>query len=75
MDDAVNDDNSVVALNLQTMETLQLFRGDTVLLKARSRFCVLSAGVCSAVLACRRFCSPRACNLQEQRACAAPSAA
>lgn len=44
MDDAVNDDNSVVALNLQTMETLQLFRGDTVLLKARSRFCVLSAG-------------------------------
>lgn len=33
MDDAVNDDNSVVALNLKTMETLQLFRGDTVLLK------------------------------------------
>ena len=44
VDDAVNDDNSVVALNLQTMETLQLFRGDTVLLKARSRFCVPSAG-------------------------------
>lgn len=35
VDDAVNDDNSVVALNLATMETLQLFRGDTVLLKAR----------------------------------------
>ncbi|KAK9838381.1 hypothetical protein WJX81_008311 [Elliptochloris bilobata] len=37
VDDAVNDDNSVVALNLQTMETLQLFRGDTVLLKGKKR--------------------------------------
>ena len=35
VDDAVNDDNSVVALNLKTMETLQLFRGDTVLLKVQ----------------------------------------
>lgn len=33
VDDATNDDNSVVALNVKTMETLQLFRGDTVLLK------------------------------------------
>lgn len=33
VDDAVNDDNSVVALNNATMEELQLFRGDTVLLK------------------------------------------
>eukprot|EP00894_Picocystis_sp_ML_P005041 jgi/Pico_ML_1/55558/g1227.t1 len=33
VDDAVNDDNSVVALNNETMEELQLFRGDTVLLK------------------------------------------
>lgn len=33
VDDALNDDNSVVALHLKTMETLQLFRGDTVLLK------------------------------------------
>ena len=33
VDDAVNDDNSVVALSLKTMEALQLFRGDTVLLK------------------------------------------
>ena len=33
VEEALNDDNSVVALNLQTMETLQLFRGDTVLLK------------------------------------------
>jgi hypothetical protein len=36
VDDALNDDNSVVALHLKTMETLQLFRGDTVLLKVRS---------------------------------------
>ena len=33
VDEAINDDNSVVALNGKTMETLQLFRGDTVLLK------------------------------------------
>lgn len=37
VDEAVNDDNSVVALNLKTMEKLQLFRGDTVLLKVRER--------------------------------------
>lgn len=42
VDDAVNDDNSVVALSLKTMETLQLFRGDTVLLKVSdpSRLCL-----------------------------------
>ena len=34
VEDAVNDDNSVVALHPKTMDTLQLFRGDTVLLKA-----------------------------------------
>lgn len=35
VDDAVNqDDNSVVTLHPKTMETLELFRGDTVLLKA-----------------------------------------
>jgi hypothetical protein len=33
VDEAVNDDNSVVALHPTTMEKLQLFRGDTVLLK------------------------------------------
>lgn len=33
VDDAVNDDNSVVCLNPKTMETLSFFRGDTVLLK------------------------------------------
>jgi len=33
VDEAVNDDNSVVALNPKTMDKLQLFRGDTILLK------------------------------------------
>jgi len=37
VDEASNDDNSVVALNVQTMEELQLFRGDTVLLKGKRR--------------------------------------
>jgi transitional endoplasmic reticulum ATPase len=37
VDDAVNDDNSVVALNLETMEKLELFRGDTVLVKGKKR--------------------------------------
>ncbi|EFN58799.1 hypothetical protein CHLNCDRAFT_140589 [Chlorella variabilis] len=38
VDDAVNqDDNSVVTLNPKTMETLELFRGDTVLLKGKKR--------------------------------------
>lgn len=38
VDEAVNDDNSVVALNMETMEKLQLFRGDTVLIKVRHTF-------------------------------------
>mmetsp|Transcript_2390 Transcript_2390/g.6785 ORF Transcript_2390/g.6785 Transcript_2390/m.6785 type:complete len:813 (-) Transcript_2390:537-2975(-) len=37
VDDATNDDNSVVALNTETMEALQLFRGDTVLIKGKKR--------------------------------------
>lgn len=37
VDDATNDDNSVCALSTQTMETLQLFRGDTVLIKGKKR--------------------------------------
>lgn len=37
VDEAVNDDNSVVALHPKTMEKLQLFRGDTVLLKGKKR--------------------------------------
>ena len=35
VEEAVNDDNSVVALHPKTMEKLQLFRGDTVLIKVR----------------------------------------
>lgn len=35
--DAVNDDNSVIALSNNTMDTLQLFRGDTVLVKGKKR--------------------------------------
>jgi len=37
VDEAINDDNSVVALNSKTMETLQLFRGDTILIKGKKR--------------------------------------
>ena len=70
MDDAVNDDNSVVALNLQTMETLQLFRGDTVLLKVCLGYVYCQQGLCPAVLACHRSRSLCACDLPEQYACA-----
>jgi transitional endoplasmic reticulum ATPase len=37
VDDATNDDNSVVSLSPAKMEELQLFRGDTVLIKGRKR--------------------------------------
>ncbi|AQL09600.1 Cell division control protein 48 homolog D [Zea mays] len=37
VDEATNDDNSVVALHPDTMERLQLFRGDTVLIKGKKR--------------------------------------
>ena len=37
VDEAVQDDNSVVALHPETMETLELFRGDTVLIKGKRR--------------------------------------
>ena len=37
MTDAINDDNSIIALSNNTMETLQLFRGDTVLVKGKKR--------------------------------------
>ena len=33
VDEANNDDNSVVSLHPETMEKLQLFRGDTILIK------------------------------------------
>ena len=35
VDEATNDDNSVIALSTQKMEELQLFRGDTVLIKGK----------------------------------------
>jgi len=37
VDDAVNDDNSVVSLHLNTMQELSLFRGDTVQIKGKKR--------------------------------------
>ncbi|RYR68346.1 hypothetical protein Ahy_A03g014836 isoform B [Arachis hypogaea] len=37
VDEAVNDDNSVVAMHPQTMEKLQLFRGDTILIIGKKR--------------------------------------
>jgi len=37
VEEAVNDDNSVVALSQKKMDELQLFRGDTVLLKGKKR--------------------------------------
>jgi len=37
VDEAIQDDNSVVALHPDTMETLELFRGDTVLIKGKRR--------------------------------------
>jgi len=39
VDEAVNDDNSVVALHPDTMEKLQLFRGDTILIKVLLVLC------------------------------------
>ena len=37
VDDASNDDNSVITLSTATMERLQLFRGDTVVVKGKKR--------------------------------------
>jgi transitional endoplasmic reticulum ATPase len=37
VEEAKNDDNSVVALSQNKMDELQLFRGDTVLLKGKRR--------------------------------------
>ncbi|KAJ1694373.1 hypothetical protein LUZ63_011071 [Rhynchospora breviuscula] len=37
VDEATNDDNSVVGLHPDTMEKLQLFRGDTILIKGKKR--------------------------------------
>ncbi|VEU20325.1 DEKNAAC101149 [Brettanomyces naardenensis] len=37
VDDATNDDNSTISLSSNTMEKLQLFRGDAVLVKGKKR--------------------------------------
>lgn len=37
VDDAVNDDNSIIAMSNNTMETLNLFRGDNVIVKGKKR--------------------------------------
>ncbi|KAL9434167.1 hypothetical protein AB3S75_028908 [Citrus x aurantiifolia] len=37
VDEAINDDNSVITMHPNTMEKLQFFRGDTVLVKGRKR--------------------------------------
>lgn len=37
VDDATNDDNSVITLSNNTMETLNIFRGDNVILKGKKR--------------------------------------
>ncbi len=37
VEDATNDDNSIVSLSQAKMDELQLFRGDTVLLKGKRR--------------------------------------
>lgn len=42
VDEALNDDNSVVSLHPETMEKLQLFRGDTVLIKVVAFVSVVS---------------------------------
>jgi transitional endoplasmic reticulum ATPase len=46
VDEAKNDDNSVVSLSPAKMEALQLFRGDTVMLKGkkgRETVCIVLA--------------------------------
>ena len=52
VEEAVNDDNSVVALSQEKMDELQLFRGDTVLLKGKRRRETVCVCVC--VCACVR---------------------
>ncbi|KAI9174455.1 hypothetical protein LWI28_017538 [Acer negundo] len=37
VDEAINDDNSVITMHPATMERLQFFRGDTVLIKGKKR--------------------------------------
>lgn len=37
VDESTSDDNSVAQLNPVTMETLQLFRGDTIIVRGKKR--------------------------------------
>ncbi|KAI3910820.1 hypothetical protein MKW98_016571 [Papaver atlanticum] len=37
VDEAIEDDNSMISMHPETMEKLQLFRGDTILLKGKKR--------------------------------------
>lgn len=37
VDESTSDDNSVAQLNPATMETLQLFRGDTIIVRGKKR--------------------------------------
>ena len=37
VDDSVSDDNSVVSLSQEKMDELQLFRGDTIMIKGKKR--------------------------------------
>jgi len=62
VDDAINDDNSVVSLNMKTMEELQLFRGDTVLLKGKKRK--------DTVCMCSRMRRARSLRSESTRLCA-----
>lgn len=41
VDEAINDENSVVTLHPETMEKLHFFRGDTVLIKVPRIFKIL----------------------------------
>ena len=52
VEEAVNDDNSVVALSQEKMDELQLFRGDTVLLKGKRRKETVCVCVCVHVCVC-----------------------
>ena len=55
VEEAVNDDNSVVALSQDKMDELQLFRGDTVLLKGKRRketVCMCVSGWVSKYICC-----------------------
>ncbi len=57
VDEAVNDDNSVVALHPETMEKLQLFRGDTILIKVW-----VSQFPCFKLMFLLNFCAVRCFN-------------